>query len=297
MHAKRGVGHDPFAAAATEVAGGLVDIRMTLPTPDSAFRWSRETWGDALRCEPLGQVAQHLFTTKQLQLRPFERQRQAWAEAVNAVGGAIADLKRIKQVHGRTVCVVRPGASPLHQSPPDADAVVSGTPGHVLAVQVADCVPVLLGDPATGAVAAIHAGWRGSAARISAACVQTLVEQFGVRPANLVAALGPSIGACCYEVGPEMPDAFRQTGATDDQLSRWFTRLGAGSLRLDLWEVNRDQLVEAGVQHTRIYRSGLCTQTHATVFDSYRAEGSDAGRMAALIRVPGKHEGHEGHEE
>jgi polyphenol oxidase len=296
MHAKRGIGHEPFAAPVTEVAAALLNRRMTLPTPDSAFHWSRETWGDALRCEPLGKVAQHLFTTKQLQLRPFERQGEAWVKAVNAVGGAITDLKRIKQVHGRAICVVRPGASPLHQIPPDADAVVSGTPGHVLAVQVADCVPLLLGDPRTGAVAAIHAGWRGSAARISEACVQTMVEEFGVRPADLIAAVGPSIGECCYEVGPELSDAFRQSGATEDQLSRWFTHPWAGSLRLDLWAVNTDQLIAAGLQHTRIFRSCLCTRTHATVFDSYRAEGSNAGRMAALIRVPRKHEGDEGHE-
>jgi YfiH family protein len=269
---------------------------MTLPDPDPTFRWSRETWGDALGCEPLSRIAQHLFTTKQLQLRPFEQQRAAWVEAVHAVGGDVGALKRIKQVHGRAVRVVRGGADPRDATPPDADALVSATAGDVLAVQVADCVPLLLGDPRTGAVAAVHAGWRGSAAGIAAATVHTLTAEFGVRPADLVAAVGPSIGACCYEVGPELLDAFRQSGADEDQLARWFARTATGSLRLDLWAVNRDQLVAAGVPPGQIHQSGLCTQTHAAVFDSYRVAGPNAGRMAALIRVPGRHEGHEGHD-
>jgi YfiH family protein len=263
---------------------------MNLPSPASAFRWSRETWGSALRCEPLGHVAQHLFTTRQLQLRPFERQADAWVEAVNAVGGAAADLKRIRQVHGRTVHVVRPGVGPLDQAPPEADAIVSGHAGDVLAVQVADCVPVLLADPKTGAAAAIHAGWRGSAAGIVTATVQTLAAEFDVQAVDLIVAVGPSIGACCYEVGPELPDAFRQAGATDGQLGRWFTRTEQGSLRLDLWAVNRDQLIDAGIPPAQIHLSNLCTLTHASLFDSYRAQGPNAGRMAALIRVPVKDE-------
>jgi hypothetical protein len=193
---------------------------------------------------------------------------------------------RITQVHGRTVRVVRRGDRTLG-APPAADAIVSSTPGHVLAVQVADCVPLLLADPRTGAVGAVHAGWRGSAARIAPWAVQTLAQEFGARPSDLVVAMGPSIGACCYEVGPELLDAFRHAGAGAEQLARWFTRTDDGSLRLDLWTANRDQLVEAGVRSDQIYLSRLCTQTHATVFDSYRAEGENAGRMAALIRCPG----------
>jgi YfiH family protein len=258
---------------------------MNPPAPDPSFRWSHETWGAALRCTPLEPVAQHLFTTRQLRLRPFEQQADGWAAAVASVGGSLTDLRRIKQVHGCTVRVVR------HNDPvlgaPDADAIVSNTPGQVLAVQVADCVPLLLADPRTGAVGAVHAGWRGSAARIAPAAVQTLAREFGVRPQDLVAAVGPSIGPCCYEVGADVLDAFRRAGVNDEELDRWFTRADAESLRLDLWTANADQLAGAGVSTGHIYRSGLCTQTHATVFDSYRADGPNAGRMAALITCPG----------
>lgn len=269
---------------------------MHLPAPDPAFGWSHETWGAALRCDPLTQVAAHLFTTRQLPLRPFERQSAAWAAAVRAVGGAVDDLARIRQVHGRTVRVAHGGDSLTVRTTPDADAIVSNAPGCVLAVQVADCVPLLLADPRTGAVGAVHAGWRGTAARIGPAAVEALTREYGTQPADLIAAVGPSIGACCYEVGLELPDAFRRAGATDEQLARWFSRTDGGSLRLDLWAASRDQLLESGIPAGRIYLSSLCTQTHATVFDSYRVEGPNAGRMAALIRVPSTHDGHDGHD-
>ena len=106
-------------------------------------------------------------------------------------------------------------------------------------------------------------------------------------PRDLVVAIGPSIGACCYTVGDELIDAFRSGGATEAQLARWFSRTAGGDLRLDLWPVNRDQLLAAGVPADRIFTAGLCTQTNADTFDSYRAAGANAGRMAALIAVPG----------
>lgn len=259
---------------------------MNLPAADPAFRWSDETWGSGLRCEPIGEVAQHLFTTRQLPLRPFERQSEAWAAAVGAVGGAIGQLARIKQVHGRTVLVVRGGDDSVDGPPPEADALVSNTPGRVLAVQVADCVPLLLADPRTGAVAAVHAGWRGVAAGIAPAAVETLAREYGSQPGDLIAAAGPSIGACCYEVGVELVEAFRQAGASAAERERWFSRTEAGSLRLDLWTAMRDQLAAAGLAADRIHLARLCTRTHSDLFDSYRAQGPDAGRMAALIRVP-----------
>jgi polyphenol oxidase len=108
---------------------------------------------------------------------------------------------------------------------------------------------------------------------------------FGTDPADLVAAIGPSIGACCYEVGVEVFDSFRAV-ADERQLAAWFTRSASGSLRLDLWAANSDQLRVAGLSGERIHVARLCTQTHAGVFDSYRVAGPNAGRMAALIRVP-----------
>lgn len=196
-------------------------------------------------------------------------------------------LRRIRQVHGDTVRVVEDHHDKGEAgTPPDADAIVSRRPGDVLAVQVADCVPMIFADRRGGVAAAVHAGWRGTCAGIAQRTVDTMRTAFGTRVEDLIIALGPSIGACCYEVGEELVEAFRASGATGPQLARWFSRTDAGSLRLDLWMVNQEQLVERGVAADRIHLSGLCTRTHADVFDSYRAEGPDAGRMAALVRVP-----------
>jgi YfiH family protein len=261
---------------------------MTLPTPDAAFHWSAEPWGHALRCRPLDAIAQHAFTTRQLKLRAPDEQTLAWTQAVASVGAGLEQLMRIKQVHGRSVRVLRRGeVGPQHLAEcPAADAVVSNEPDLVLAVQTADCVPILIADRDTGVVAAIHAGWRGTNSNITGATVELLAREFGAKPSQLIAAIGPSIGPCCYTVGVEVVDAFRAAGATEAAIAHWFSRPEAGPLRLDLWEVNRDQLRDAGVKEEHIHLARLCTQTHLDTFDSFRAEGDRAGRMAALIKVP-----------
>jgi polyphenol oxidase len=262
---------------------------MTLPAPDAAFDWTAESWGHALRAKPLSTVAQHAFTSKQLQLRGGPgAQPASWALAVASVGGHLDNLTRVKQVHGAVVRVLKKGQAMAADvsATPDADAIVSDLSGLVLSVQVADCVPILIADARQRSAAAIHAGWRGTCAGIAGAATDALVKEFGSDPANLIAAIGPSIGPCCYEVGGNVLDAFRRAGAADRQLGRWFRPTDAGSLRLDLWAANRDQLVRAGLRPDRIVSCRLCTQTHHEVFESYRVDGERAGRMAALIAVP-----------
>jgi YfiH family protein len=262
---------------------------MTFPTPDPAFDWTAEAWGHALRSKALSGVAQHAFTSKQLQLRGGpQAQPASWAQAAASVGGDLQQVTRVKQVHGAIVRVVKKG----HTAPedlaaaPDGDAIVSDVSGRVLTVQVADCVPILIADARGGAAAAIHAGWRGTCAGIVRSAVAAMAKEFGSDPANLVAAIGPSIGPCCYTVGRTVLDAFSQAGASDGHVARWFAPDGSGLLRLDLWTANRDQLLDAGLPADRISVCGLCTQTHHQVFESYRVDGERAGRMAALIAVP-----------
>jgi YfiH family protein len=263
---------------------------MTLPPVSTAYRWRRDTWGDALVCAALAGHAQHVFTTKQLQLHASDTV-DAWDLVAASVGTTSDQIFRLKQVHGRTVRVVREPQVTAHERAlrPEADAIVSDVSGVVLAVQVADCVPMLMLDPVSGAAAAVHAGWRGTAAGIGRETVSILGRELGVRPESLMVALGPSIGPCCYDVGDELIEAFRLQGATDTELARWFSRPTSGttsSLRLDLWQASRDQLESAGVLSANIFQAGLCTQTHATVFDSYRVAGAGAGRMIAAIKVP-----------
>ena len=257
---------------------------MTLPTPHPAFHWSDEPWGPALRCSGLATAAQHLFTSRQLELRAGDT---AWAAAAASLGAPPDRVMRVKQVHGNVVRVLRRGATTAASSRerPDGDAIVSNDPGLVLAVLVADCVPILVADPEGGATAAIHAGWRGTCARVAATAIQRMRDEFGTNPADLVAAIGPSIGPGDYKVGDALIEQFRSAGHDTADIARWFTR-GESGLHLDLWSASRDQLVAAGLNPARIFSSGLSTLAHPEVFDSFRAEGENAGRMAGLIRVP-----------
>ncbi len=256
---------------------------MSLPIPDPAFHWTVEPWGRALRCGPLEAIAQHAFTSKQLKLPD----PAAWAAAAATVGGVEAQVRRVRQVHGNVVRVLRHGVPREADASarPDGDALVSNEPGLVLAVLVADCVPIVIADRTAGAAGAIHAGWRGTCARIGPAAVRTMGREFGTDPANLVAAIGPSIGPEDYEVGEALVEAFRQAGHQESDLARWFLRRDARP-HLDLWAANRDQLIDAGLLAEGIFTCGLSTLAHTNVFDSYRSAGPHAGRMAAIVRVP-----------
>jgi hypothetical protein len=208
------------------------------------------------------------------------------------VGRAIGaeSLALARHVHGRHVVVVREG-QPIRAERPQADAFVSNSTAVGVAVRVADCVPLLIADRTTGIVAAVHAGWRGTAARVAVAAVEALSREFGSQPADLIAAIGPSIGACCYEVGTELVDAFAAAGHERYLIDRWFVAPPPprGShertkLRLDVAGANRDQLVLAGVPEQQIHLSGLCTAMHLEVFTSYRSEKDKAGRLVGAIR-------------
>jgi polyphenol oxidase len=259
---------------------------MTLPAVPEPFYWIDAPWGHALRCRALDPVAPHLFSTRQLELSSG-----TYTGALTASLGA-QRLEQVNQVHGRAHVVVRAGQLATKGERPEADALVSNDPGAAIAVRAADCVPVLIADHASGAVAAVHAGWRGTCAGVSGAAVSALGAEFGSRPADLVAAIGPSIGVCCYEVGPELVDAFAAAGHQRHLIDRWFTSTppprgsrAPNPLRLDVAGANRDQLVLAGVPEDQVHLSGLCTAMHLDVLTSYRAEKEKAGRLVAAIRA------------
>ena len=258
---------------------------MTLPQIPASFRWTTERWGPALRCMPLEAIAPHLFTTRRLRLSIVSD----WWRLADTLG--VRRILTLTQIHGRNVVAVRRGES-NPRGKPEADILVSNDPDVAIAVRAADCVPLLLGDSKTGAVAAVHAGWRGTAAGAATAAVEALGREFGTRPEDLVAAIGPSIGACCYEVGPELVDAFAAAGHARHLIDRWFAtpppRRGSSEpspLRLDVAGANRDQLVLAGVAESNIHMSGLCTAMHLDLLTSFRAEKEDAGRLAGVIRA------------
>ncbi len=193
-----------------------------------------------------------------------ELDRLAWL--VHGFGTRLSDiptlldrLATLKQVHS-DVCVEAAGRTGVLGH---GDALLENTPGAAVAVKTADCVPILLADERRRAVAAVHAGWRGTVAQIARRAVEHMQRLYGTDPADLHAAIGPGIGRCCYEVGPEVAQHFGEHGRS----------------RIDLAEANRGQLVQAGVPHDRIYSSGLCTMCLPEDFHSYRRDRDAAGRM------------------
>jgi YfiH family protein len=254
--------------------------------PSGGFRPAQAGWGTVLECEPLARLAGHCFTLRDLDLGSSrDHAGRAWAQVAGFLGVAASRLGHLRQEHGVTVAhdpwPEKPGVQP---AVPAGDIAVTGEPESAVAVQVADCVPVLLADRRTGAVGAVHAGWRGTAARAAAVAVHAMGRAFDSRPADLVAAVGPSIGPCCYEVGEDVLDAFRHGGHPAADVDRWFDATRGPRPFLDLWAATRDQLLEAGVAPDHVHVAGLCTASEGDRFFSFRREGATTGRMVAAIR-------------
>jgi YfiH family protein len=173
---------------------------------------------------------------------------------------------QVNQVHGGRAVLAGAGAG----GRVEADALVAREAGQAVGVRVADCVPVLIADEASGAVAAIHAGWRG----VVAGVVRAGVELLGGRPAAMVAAIGPCIGACCFEVGA---DVAREIGFVD----RWHD----GKAYVDLRAAVRAQLRALGLDDARVEDVAGCTKHEPQRFHSFRRDGPNSGRMLGAIRA------------
>ena len=180
------------------------------------------------------------------------------------------------QVHGNRVVQVgeRDGGRVI----PAADGLISQRSGLTLMMRFADCMPVLLYDRRTGAVGLAHAGWRGTMADVAGETVRAMERDLGSDPADLIAALGPAIGICCYQVGQEVIQRTHETFPTSLVLLQ---KQGDGSYHFDLTEANTWQLRRAGV--SRIEAAASCTACRVTEFYSHRAEAGQTGRFAVLI--------------
>jgi YfiH family protein len=230
-------------------------------------------------------------------------------------GGAAARLVTLRQIHSGLIRAVE--AADRELEAPDGRALLRGdgimtqVPGVMLAVQVADCVPVLVADVRRRAVAAFHAGWRGTLKRIVERGIGTMRLRYGSRPEELVAAVGPSVGACCYAVGEEVRHEFESQFAYAEQLFRevydsdpvrekypllFLTARAPGhsnigpQIHLDLWEANRRQLLDAGLKAGRITVIGECTacarvQGGGLKYFSHRGESGFAGRSMGVVGI------------
>lgn len=191
------------------------------------------------------------------------------------------------QVHSATVRVVK-DEQDARCDTERCDALTTNAMNILLAVKTADCVPVLLADARTGAMAAIHAGWRGTLASIVQETLRQMAESYGTRAGDVRAAIGPSAAACCYEVGPEVVAAFRQNFKDADKLLTLTPR--AGHALIDLPRANSDQLVAAGIESARIHLAPLCTICRNDLFFSCRREKRLHGRVGRSLSVIGRTE-------
>jgi YfiH family protein len=223
------------------------------------------------------------------------------AKLLSALSAEGMKLATLRQFHSDVIHVL--DAPPEHS--PRGDAAITRARGLLLAVQTADCVPILLVDPKRRAVAAVHAGWRGTLGRIVAKTVGRMCMAFGTHPSSLVAVLGPAIGVCCYEVGPEVAQAYasqfaearKWLGGPFDRLAsgeepnplKWLSTAPPGHdpplprVRLDLLAANRWQLLDAGIKGSNILSSELCTSCRTDLFFSYRREHARTGRLMVVI--------------
>ena len=216
-----------------------------------------------------------------------------------ALGAPDHTLVSLRQFHSDVVRL-------FDAAPPEpcrGDASATDRHGLLLAVQTADCVPILLADTRRRVVAAVHAGWRGTLRRIVQKTVGRMRMEYGTRPEDLVAAIGPAIGGCCYEVGTEVARDFSSQFA---QAEEWFDELRTGeepnplqwlnmmppghqpppkNVRLDLRKANRAQLLDAGLSGKNIFVSDLCTACRSDLLFSYRKEGPQSGRLMAVIGI------------
>ena len=266
----------------------------------AGFRWRDGAEGvRALVCAPLEEEGfANAFSTRGGGVSPFpegslnlagfdqdaaENIRENRRRFVSAVGGEWR-LAACWQVHGREVLVVREPEDPRPEGE-RCDALATNLAGVLLGVKTADCVPLVIGDPRTGACAAVHAGWRGTVGGIVGHALARMREEFGTDPGDVRAALGPAALGCCYEVGAEVGEAFRAAFADTDSL---FRPTREGHALVDLHEANRRQLVEAGVAPGRIHLLPLCTMCRTDLFFSYRQDRKLYGRTGRSLSVIGR---------
>ncbi|MBI5182354.1 MAG: peptidoglycan editing factor PgeF [Nitrospirae bacterium] len=198
------------------------------------------------------------------------------AKALNLEKGQVAT---INQTHSDAVFIHNANSVNTTEG---FDAHITNNSGIAIGVVTADCVPVLIVDKVKRVVAAVHAGWRGTLKRIAQKTVKSMAVNFGSRPQDMVAGIGPSIGLCCYEVDDEVAGPMKKEFKYAEKYTIYKMK---NKWHLDLQSINKEQLVEAGLMEGNINTTELCTACHSDLFYSYRRDGAGTGRMMAVVML------------
>jgi hypothetical protein len=249
-----------------------------------------------LTCQPLEQAGYvHAFSTRRQGVSPLpenalnlgfcqtdapDHVRENRRRFLAAIGAPEMKLFTVKQIHSADI--IAAGQDDHAGSLNRCDAIVAEASGLLLGVQTADCVPILMADVQRRAMAAVHAGWRGTRARIVEKALIRLQKEFGTRPEDCLAAIGPAARVCCYEVGEDVIEPFRAEFAWADAIISNHTP--NGKAHLDVPAGNRRQLMSAGVPESNIFTANLCTMCRNDLFFSHRLEHArGVGRMLSVI--------------
>lgn len=183
-----------------------------------------------------------------------------------------------KQTHSSNIGIVKS----VNEIFPDTDALITNVPGICICVRTADCTPIILYDPVQKAIAVIHSGWKGTVQRISMKTIRIMHKEFGTNPENIIAGIGPSIGPEVYEVGPELIEQFNKLFKGNHIIT---PIINSEKGFLNLWEANKQILIESGIPEDNIEISGMCTFSNSELFYSARRDKNKTGRLASGIMI------------
>ena len=240
-------------------------------------------------CTRIGGTSEDEYESLNISFREGDEESrvlQNWYRIARAFSIPVDQFLTLNQVHGDGIFVIKPYGDYLPADGPlNFDAIVTNRQNLAICIKTADCVPVFIVDRVKRVIAAVHAGWKSSALEISAKAVRTLYERYNSSPENLLAAIGPSIGPCCFEVDEETADAFvtqkdHQTFlSAGEKANKWM---------VDLPEANRRQMMNCGIPEDNIDVSNLCTSCRQDLFFSHRGSGGITGRQLNFLMIKGE---------
>ena len=292
------VGYNRGAGVKETILASDADLALVTPQIMRVPGWEQYPWlraGFSTRFAGLssvyGEGELNLGWTREDDPARVRQNREAFVRAI--AGGAAMSLVTVGQVHGNESWdFERETAPPMTndgKSRLEGDGLIARSEGKLLAILTADCAPVLVADTRQRAVGAFHAGWRGTLARIVERGVALMNERYGSKPEDLVAAIGPCIGACCFEVGSEVREAFVSEFPDAGEL---FSATSEAKFHMNLAEANRRQLLAAGIPSAAIWEARECTacardEEGRRRYFSYRSERGVTGRMLSAIGMRG----------